>query len=187
MEKKGKLIMLIGSPSSGKSTLASDIHTELKKSGKNSIYVTEAATDFIAQYGIPNSPVEQIVIFYEQLNRERMYLDSKDYIICDSSGMLNYFYFRNLFPEVLSNKDIAVINHMQKEILKTINQWDYIFYLPPLLGNVEDGIRYHKKDDIVKIDRWIKSYLEIENIRHEDLTQVSLNDRAKWIIDKITK
>jgi nicotinamide riboside kinase len=187
MEKKVKLIMLIGSPSSGKSTLASDIHTELKKSGKNSIYVTEAATDFIAEYGIPNSPVEQIVIFYKQLNRERMYLDSKDYIICDSSGILNYFYFRNLFPEVLSNKDIAVINHMQKEILKTINQWDYIFYLPPLLGNVEDGIRYHKNEDIIKIDRWIKSYLEIENIRHEDLSQVPLNDRAKWVIDRISK
>jgi hypothetical protein len=185
--KKGKLIMLIGSPSSGKSTLASDIHTELKKCGSNSIYVTEAATDFIAENGIPNTPVEQIVIFYKQLNRERMYLDSKDYIICDSSGMLNYFYFRNLFPEVLSNKDIAVINHMQKEILKTINQWDYIFYLPPLLGNVEDGIRYHKNEDIIKIDRWIKSYLEIENIRHEDLSQVPLNDRAKWVIDRISK
>ena len=47
-----------------------------------------------------------------------MYIGSKEYIVCDSSGILNYFYFRNLFNNKLSNKDIAVINHMQKEKVK---------------------------------------------------------------------
>jgi hypothetical protein len=186
-QKRGKLITLIGSPSSGKSTLASEVHTELKKLGKNSIYVTEAATDYIAEWGIPNSPVDQLVIFYKQLNREKMYLDSKDYIICDSSGLLNYFYFRGLFPNHLTNKDIAVINHLQKEILKTINQWSHIFYLPPIKGKTEDGIRYHNSDQISKIDRWIKSYLEMENIAHDDLSELSLNSRKAYIIDKILK
>ncbi len=185
--KKGKLIMLIGSPSSGKSTLASGVHTELKKMGLNSMFVQECATDFIAEYGIPNTPVDQLVIFYKQLNRERMYLDSKDFIICDSSSLLNYFYFRGLFHNNLSQKDIAVINHMQKEILKTINQWDHIFYLPPLLGNVDDGIRYHNSEQIVKIDRWIKSYLEIENIKHEDLSKIDINDRLSFILNDIMK
>jgi hypothetical protein len=185
--KRGKLITLIGSPNSGKSTLASEVHTELKKLGKNSIYVTEAATDYIAEWGIPNSPVDQLVIFYKQLNREKMYLDSKDYIICDSSGLLNYFYFRGLFPNLLTNKDIAVINHLQKEILKTINQWSHIFYLPPINGKTEDGIRYHNNEQIKKIDRWIKSYLEMENISHDDLSDISLNNRKSYIIDKILK
>jgi len=182
-----KLICILGAPASGKSTLASDVHTELKKLGKNSIYITEAATDFIAEFGIPNSPIDQLVIFYQQLNRERMYLDSKDYIICDSSGILNYFYFRGLFGNKLSNKDIAVINHLQKEILKTINQWSNIFYIPPILNNKSsnDGIRYHNDDQIVKLDRWIKSYLELENIEHDDLSDVKINDRANVIIQKI--
>jgi predicted kinase len=35
---ESKLITFIGAPASGKSTLASDVHTELKKIGKNSIY-----------------------------------------------------------------------------------------------------------------------------------------------------
>jgi hypothetical protein len=184
---KSKLITIIGSPASGKSTLASDVHTELKKLGKNSIFITEAATDYIAEFGIPNTPVDQLVIFYKQLNRERMYIDSKDYIVCDSSGILNYFYFRTLFENKLSNKDIAVINHLQKEILKTINQWSHIFYVPAMIENTEDNIRYHDKEDIIKIDRWIKSYLELENISHTDLSKIDLQKRKDFIIKEILK
>ena len=183
---KSKLITFLGAPASGKSTLASDLHTELKKLGKNSIYITEAATDYIAEYGIPNTPVDQLVIFYKQLNREKMYVDSKEYIVCDSSGILNYFYFRGLFDKKLSNKDIATINHLQKEILKTINQWDYVFYLPPMLDNTEDNIRYHNVEQIKKLDRWIKSYLELENIDHIDLSEIDLKKRLDYIL-KIIK
>ena len=84
--------MVMGPPASGKSTLAAEVHTELKKKGINSAFVSEAATDYIAEYGVPNSPSDQMVIFYKQLNREKMFLESKDYIICDSSSILNYFY-----------------------------------------------------------------------------------------------
>jgi len=187
MKQKSKLVTIIGAPASGKSTLATSVHTELKKMGENSVFISEAATDYIAEYGIPNTPVDQVVIFYKQLNRERMFIDSKDYIICDSSGVLNYFYFRGLFNEPLSNKDIAIINHLQKEILKTLSQWSYIFYVPPMLDNTEDGIRYQDKEQILKIDRWIKSYLELENIPHIDLSDIPLNKRTEYMINIITK
>lgn len=180
-----KLITLIGAPASGKSTLATSVHTELKKMGKNSIFISEVATDYIAEYGVPNKPEDQLVIFYKQTNREKMFIDSKDYIVCDSSGILNYFYFRGLFDNKLSNKDIAIINHLQKEILKTINQWDYIFYVPPILDNVEDGIRYQDKNQIISLDRRIKSYLELENINHFDLSNISLNKRTDFILKTI--
>ena len=182
-----KLVTIIGAPASGKSTLATNVQTELKKRGKNSIFISEAATDYIAEYGVPNTPQDQIVIFYKQTNRERMFIGSKDYIICDSSGILNYFYFRGLFGNKLSNKDIAVINHLQKEILKTINQWDYVFYVPPIIDNVEDGIRYHDTKQILDLDRKIKSYLELENINHFDLSNIKINQRTDFIIDTITK
>jgi nicotinamide riboside kinase len=183
---KGRLIMIMGAPSSGKSTLAAEIHTELKKMNKNSIFISEVATDFIAEYGIPNSPIDQMVIFYKQLNKETMFLSSKEYVICDSSSILNYFYFRQLFPEKLSNKDIATVNHLQKEILKHINTIDKIFYVPPMINeNTNDGIRYHNIDDINKLNRWIKSYLELENINHTDLTQIKIENRVKFILDDI--
>ncbi len=184
---RSKLISIIGAPASGKSTLAASVHSELKKLGKNSIFISEVATDYIAEYGIPNTPQDQIVIFYKQTSKEKMFIGSKDYIVCDSSGILNYFYFRGLFQNKPSNKDIAIINHLQKEILKTINHWDHIFYVPPIIDNVEDGIRYHDVNQVQKIDKWIKSYLEMENINHEDLSKVILKDRTDFIVKTILK
>lgn len=184
---KGKLITFMGAPASGKSTLASAVHTELKRRGLNSIFVGEAATDYIAEYGVPSTPSDQMVIFYKQLNRERMYLDSKDYAVCDSSSLLNYFYFRTLYSTKISNKDIATINHIQKEILKSINGWDKIYYVPPILTNTKDGIRFHDTDQIAKIDRWIKSYLELEQIPHIDISDIKLNDRVEWVVNDILK
>lgn len=188
INSKGKLIMVMGPPASGKSTLASEVHTELKKMGKNSIFISEAATDYIAEYGTPDTPNDQMIIFYNQLNREKMFLDSKDYIICDSSSILNYFYFRSLYPNKLSNKDIASINHLQKEILKHINLVDFIFYVPPMnLDDEKDGIRFHNQKEIKKLGRWIKSYLEVENIYHTDLSKVDIKDRVGYIISSILK
>ena len=185
--KKGKLIMVMGPPASGKSTLAAEVHTELKKKGINSAFVSEAATDYIAEYGVPNSPSDQMVIFYKQLNREKMFLESKDYIICDSSSILNYFYFRSLFGTELSNKDIASINHIQKEILKHINTIDMVFYVPPIDTDTNDGIRFHQGDEIKRLGVLIKSYLEMENITHEDLTNVNMESRVDHIIKSILK
>ena len=34
-----KLISMLGAPASGKSTLATSVHTELKKTGENSIFI----------------------------------------------------------------------------------------------------------------------------------------------------
>jgi nicotinamide riboside kinase len=185
--KKGKLIMVMGPPASGKSTLAAEVHTELKKKGINSAFVSEAATDYIAEYGVPNSPSDQMVIFYKQLNREKMFLESKDYIICDSSSILNYFYFRSLFSTELTNKDIASINHIQKEILKHINTIDMVFYVPPIDTDTNDGIRFHQGDEIKRLGVLIKSYLEMENITHQDLTTVDMKDRVDYIIKSILK
>ena len=187
-EKKGKLIQIFGPPASGKSTLASEVHTKLKKMGINSIFVSESCTDYIAEYGVPNSPSDQMIIFYKQLNKEKMFLESKDYIICDSSSILNYFYFRALFGNKLSNKDIASINHVQKEILKNINTIDMVFYVPPInTEETEDGIRFHKKDEISKIGMLIKSYLDLENIKYEDLSDIDIDQRANYIIEYILK
>ena len=182
---KSKMITIVGAPSSGKSTLATDLHTDLKKLGRNSIFISEEASNFVAEYGVPSTPIDQMTIFYKQGNKENMFIGSKEFIVCDSSGLLNYFYFRKLFKNPLSNKDIAVINHLQKEILKTINKWDYMFYIPPILDNIDDGIRFQNKEEIIKLDICIKSYLNTENIDYIDLSNVELEDRVKYILKEI--
>lgn len=183
----GKLICFIGAPASGKSTLASAVHTELKMKGVNSVFVGEIATNYIAEYGLPNTPLDQMVVFYKQLNAERMFVKNKEIVICDSSSILNYFYFRSLYKTKLTDKDIAAINHIQKEILKSLSQWDHIFYVPPIpIQDSSDGIRYHGKEEIEKLDRWIKSYLELENIKHEDLSQTSLEERVPYLVSLLS-
>ena len=180
-----KLIQIIGAPSSGKSTLATSVHTILKKKNRNSIFVGEAATDFISINGIPTTPLDQIIIFYKQLEKEKMFIDTKDFIICDSSSLLCYIYFRKLFPDTLSFKDITTINHLQGEILKTLNQWHKIYYIPPILDNVEDGIRFQNKEEISKLDSVIKDYLILENIDYTDLTDIHIGERCKYIFKDI--
>lgn len=183
---KSKLVCIIGAPSSGKSTLATSVHYRLKIDKKNSIFVGEAATDYIAEWGIPDTPTDQLVIFYEQLGRERMYVGSKDWIICDSSTILNYFYFRSLFGNQLSLKDIATINHIQKEILKSLGQWHKIYYVPPFLEDDEnDGIRFHNRNEIIRLDSIIKNYLELERIPYVDLSGIPIDERTDWILNDI--
>ena len=177
----------MGAPNSGKSTLASEVHTLFKTGGYNSILIGEEATDFIAQYGIPNTPIDQITIFYKQSNRENMFIGSKDYVVCDSSGILNYFYFRRLFKNPLTDKDIATVNHLQKEILKSLSKWDYIFYVPPIPTDPNDGVRYHNEEDIRNLDIWIKSYLEIENIPYIDLSKIDYKKRQDFVVKEILK
>jgi hypothetical protein len=114
-----------------------------------------------------------------------MFIGSKDYVVCDSSGILNYFYFRRLFKNPLTDKDIATINHLQKEILKSLSKWSYIFYVPPIPTNPNDGVRYHNEDDIKNLDMWIKSYLELENINHTDLSGIDMKMRVDFILQEI--
>lgn len=188
MKANSYLVSIIGAPCSGKSTLATLVHHGLKVKRKNSIFVGEAATDYIAEWGVPDSAMDQLVIFYKQLGRERMYLDSKEWIICDSSSLLNYFYFRSLFKGNLSLKEIATINHVQKEILKSINQWHRIYYVPPVLDATEnDGIRFHNKAEILKLDSIIKNYLDLECIPYTDLSDVPLNERGNYVLNDLIK
>jgi hypothetical protein len=76
---------------------------------------------------------------------------------------------------------------MQKEILKNSQHWSYVFFVPPIDTEADDGIRFHKKEDIGTLGRWIKAYLDIENIPYTDLTDVSINERSDFVIEKIIK
>ncbi len=179
---KSKLIGFLGAPCSGKSTLASELHTKLKTLNKNSIFISEAATDYIAEFGVPNEPLDQMTIFYKQRQMENMYINTKDYIVCDSSSILNYFYFRKSFRGNLTLNNIAAINNIQKEILTSLNNWSFLFYVPPIQTDEKDGIRFHNTNEIEQIDKNIKSYLNMENIKYVDLSDISLDKRVETIL-----
>jgi thymidylate kinase len=180
-----KLIGFIGAPCSGKSTLASAVHTQLKKNHKNSIFISETSTNYIAEYGLPSRPIDQMVIFYKQVLKERAFINSKDFIICDSCSILTYFYYRTMFKSPLSPQDVAAINHIQKEILSTVNDWHKIFYVNPMQDQslVNDGIRVQNQDEIMKMDSWIKSYMQMEQIDYVDLSAIEIEKRTEYVLN----
>ena len=52
--------------------------------------------------------------------------------------------------------------------------------------NIDDGIRYQDREEIRQIDRWIKNYLEIENIPHIDLSGIDIKKRQDHVVKLIT-
>jgi hypothetical protein len=78
---------------------------------------------------------------------------------------------------------------LQKEILKSLNQWHKIYYVPPFLeeDDQNDGIRYHNKEEIIKLDGIIKNYLDLERIPYTDLSDIPMRERDQWVLNDLTK
>ena len=51
----------------------------------------------------------------------------------------------------------------------------------------DDGIRYQNREEIKQIDRWIKNYLEMENIPHIDLSNIEIEKRQDYVVKMINK
>jgi hypothetical protein len=58
--------------------------------------------------------------------------------------------------------------------------------VPILELDSDDGIRYQDREEIRQIDRWIKNYLEIENIPHTDLSGIDIRKRQDHVVKLIT-
>lgn len=183
--KKAKTVSIVGAPFSGKSTLSSQINSILKTQGQNSIFVEEYVVEYIAEYGIPTTMEQQQIIFQEQFRKERMFAESKDFIVCDSASWLSYIYGRQYYSFPLGRHAIASLSHMHKKSLESLEYWDYVFYVPLLEDYNLDGVRFHDKDEAEKIDKMIKGWLEIEQIPYIDLSNVSLDDRINVVMEHI--
>jgi nicotinamide riboside kinase len=184
--KRAKAVAIVGAPCSGKSTLASQTNSLLKTKGLNSVFIEEYVVEYIAEYGIPDTMEQQMVIFDEQHRKERMFADSRDFVICDSASFLSYIYGRRYFDNPLSNRALASLSHLHKKVLKSLEYWDYIFYIPLLEQHVMDGVRYDDREASEKLDRMIKGFLELERIPYIDLSNVALEDRIKIVEQTLT-
>lgn len=88
---KIRRINFYGGPGCSKSTLATGIFSELKKSGLNIEYVNEYIKTWAHQGKIPKD-FDQLYIFGKQLYKESRILPHVDYIISDSPVLLNIAY-----------------------------------------------------------------------------------------------
>lgn len=160
-----KRIVFIGSVGSGKSTIVTDVITQLKKSGVNAEHVPEMIRYDIQQ----NGPMESIWEQYRTLQNQREYEDgvpdNVDFAIIDSGCLTPYFY-ACLYTSTASVRERLVLADMFKYLINDIykRRYDYIFFLPGKLTKKEtginsiinDGTRYQSEEELETLDEHMK-------------------------------
>lgn len=103
-----KIINLLGSPGSGKSTCAAGIFYRLKLAGANVELVTEVAKDFVwsKRYDCMRS---QPLIFGKQLYRIERLIDKVDIVVTDSPIILSPIY-ADKYPDSFAQSVVDIFN-----------------------------------------------------------------------------
>ena len=133
-----------GVPGSGKSSTARGLAAFCRGNDKlkKVELVSEYARRYIAKYGTIDTVMDQYRIMQKQLDWEdSIPTGTTDLMISDSPVHLGFLYALEL--RVATPKDTVFVNDIFKR-LNTINvppRYDIIFYLPPILSPVDDGVR----------------------------------------------
>lgn len=147
-------INLYGAPSSGKTTLASQIFAEMKSKNYHTAYVLEYSKDLVYQ-GVDMrtlSEVERLFILVEQLRRENILKDKVDFLVTDSPMILTAYYHQDPFKreDWSYAKDIVMRNLSKNEI--------HIWLEPT--NNFEQKGRSHDENQSKEISKELLKYLK---------------------------
>lgn len=140
----------VGAPGTGKSTVARALAASfIDVEGINNVeLIVEYARRYIAKYGVPENIWEQMRILNKQKDWEEHLPDSVDLMITDCPVHLCWPYTLFLRKNS-SEKEIMQINDLFSELnkLNYPSRYDVIFYLPPKIEPVRDGVRCEENFD----------------------------------------
>jgi len=169
-------IALIGTHGTGKTTLAHELTTELKKEGLNTEFLGELARECPLPINEKTTKESQEWIIFTQHLREIEMQNKYEILICDRSILDGYVYYIRKFGREKT---------LEEFIKKRIKDYDLIVKIPINESFLrEDGIRSINKEfqeDIDKIFEEILEELEIPFITHERTS------KTKEIILNLTK
>lgn len=176
-------IGLIGSHSTGKTSLAHSLIGRLRELGYNAIMIEESVRLCPLPSGSENrnSLEAQAWIILNQITRE---LEAQNYkiLVCDRTVIDNYAYFRwvekRLKDKLLSDMIINVVKSWSKT-------YDWIFKLPVLTKPVGDGFRSTTYSWQIEIDKYIDDVLEDLKITSFKVKSLSNKDRVNEILEHI--
>lgn len=156
-------IGIAGVPCSGKTSLARALSgfciTEQRFSKVE--LTSEYAREYIARYGSIESVWDELLILENQLDWENRFSEV-DLTITDSPIQLIYVYALQLKKD--SIKDTLVMERILRKINNLGPRYDVVFYLPPVIKPIKDGVRPDIHLDEVwrtKTDGMIKSVFEV--------------------------
>lgn len=172
--KETLVINLIGGPCSGKSTVAAELFSRLKKMGIKSELVSEYVKDRI--YDNHDSVInDQIFLFAQELHQLKNKIGKVDVIVHDGSLLLNINY----------DKD----NNCQLHdlVISEYNKFHNLdFFL--LRNNIkfEDYGRIHNIEESLNIDDNIKNIYRKYNVNFIELdSKDSVDKIIKYVLDNV--
>jgi nicotinamide riboside kinase len=182
---------IVGSPSTGKTTLAEGISYSFKSLGKyNRIdLITEYAREFVSNFGIPTT-ADQKHILDMQIRNEEISKDA-DLMITDSPFWLCYIYACHTFNN--NKKDSYYLNKIHEYIINNIYNYDVVFYIPFSIEfyknvNIKDGQRIHEDiSEIAEIDGKIKSFMNLHGICYHSVQSREADERKYYCNNIIEK
>ena len=142
------LVNFIGSPCSGKTTIAAGVFAELKNRGVDVDFVTERAREYIARKRYMEGPDFKLVdsdqhqIFAEQDNVQRYMANAGNLVVCDSDPLLTLLYLEKM-------------NYFSWKIEKVVSRMGLLVYCLPLEEYSKEENRIHDREFALSIDRKI--------------------------------
>lgn len=173
-----KVINLFAGSSTGKSTLASALFTEMKLRGINCELVREYIKVWAWEGRTPGK-YDQIYIFGQQAYSEGLLYEKVDYIITDSPLYLVPFY-----EEYLIKKNIvapAVFNFIKHAEDHGVSFHNFWLNRPE---SFDPRGRYETKDQAIAIDKALKEWLTTHNVNFTELSETH-TDRVDKILEKL--
>ncbi len=154
-------VAFVGSPSSGKTTLAKAVSADVASRRLLSEYVSEFARDYIVKYGPPGGIFEQLVIAQSQQQREDDVNPNAHYLFTDSPPFLTYP-FDLAATRMNIPKEVTCLMHLYRDTLLSIHSYDFLFYMPRNPKPMADGVRSPEVlSGLAKLDTQIHAFLDL--------------------------
>lgn len=171
------VINLLGSPSTGKSTLACELFAKMKYQGYNVELVREVAKELAWEGRVPTA-FDQMYIIGEQIKRESSLYGKVDYIITDSPIILGGFYMEYNHKE-------KFMTPMIKEFYN-FSQTQNIMFLNYFLSRTQEYCpkgRFQTEEEAKLIDTALEIYVA-EHLGYDKL-ELAIECRADYILETI--
>jgi len=164
LEKKTKVINMLGGSGLGKSTTAAGLYHAMKLQGYNVELVREYVKNW-AWSGQKVNQYDQIYIFGKQARSEYMLYGKVDYIITDSPILLSPVY-EKFYNDGFSMIEDAALKFLQKA---HNNNVEHINFLLERKKKFNPEGRYETEEQAKEVDRQVKLFLDDNNIKYENI------------------
>jgi len=153
-----KIVSFFGGPSSGKSTAALKLASDLKERGINCELVTEVAKDVTWDQNF-HQLKNQFFIVAKQFDRIRRLEGKVDFIIMDTGLIQNIAYF----------KDERYRDELTKIMFNLHNSYDNINFFVNRLENYDTNGRKESIDESIAIDDFTINMLRENKINYTEI------------------